>query len=143
MSFWSGVSGRPPPWILSGSKPSFLTSQNQTLSIDLFVPSVGRRNTSTAVFTLAYGLNTPAGRDTTASSSNSSTSLRRNSTCAVVDPNRSPSGTTTAQRPPGAKCFIIKPRKRSSLFLDLVGKSCLIDSFGNCPANGGFERITL
>jgi len=88
-------------------------------------------------------LNTPAGSDTTARISNSRSSFSRRSLCAPVEPKSAPSGTTTAQRPPGASERIISARKSSSLFLDLVGRSARTDSFGICPANGGFERMTL
>ena len=58
------------------------------------------RKTSAEVLTPEYGLNTPPGSDSTASTRLFSTSLRRNSRCAPVEPNSTPSGTTTPHRPP-------------------------------------------
>src|SRR5205085_5705396 len=55
---------------------------------------------STAVDTPAYGLNTPDGIETTASSRFSSINFLRVSTCALLEPNSTPSGEMAAHRPP-------------------------------------------
>ena len=56
--------------------------------------------TRMAVETPAYGLKTPEGMETMASSFCSSTRLLRRVLCALLDPKSTPSGTMTAARPP-------------------------------------------
>jgi hypothetical protein len=73
-----------------------------------------------AVDTPAYGLNTPPGSFTTASSLWSSTRIRRSSLCALLDPNSTPSGTITAARPPGLSSRRNSARNNSSVFLVLT-----------------------
>ena len=74
-------------------------------------------NSRIAVDTPAYGLNTPEGSFTTASSFCSSTSARRRARCALVEPNSTPSGTITAARPPGFSSRRNSARNSSSVFL--------------------------
>ena len=73
--------------------------------------------------TPAYGLKTPLGSFTIASSFWSSTSFLRSATCALVEPNSTPSGTMTAARPPGWSNRRNRARNSSSVFLVLTTRS--------------------
>ena len=77
-------------------------------------------NSRTAVETPVYGLNTPPGREITASSFCCSTSVARSVLCAVLDPNKTPSGTMTAARPPGLRSRRKSARNSNSVFFVLT-----------------------
>ena len=77
-------------------------------------------NTSNTVDTPAYGLKTPEGIEMTACSWWFSTSSFRMLLCALEEPNKTPSGTMQAQRPPFFSICRKSARKSSSVFLVLV-----------------------
>ena len=96
-----------------------------------------------AVETPAYGLNTPAGIEITASSRFLSTSSRRTALCAADDPNNTPSGTIAAHRPPTRSIRKNNTRNNNSVFFVLatLSKSGDTPSKSRLPLNGGFVRI--